>query len=524
MYHSNNYNKLKKLTLMKYFRMLTMLSLVFFLGCTSNLNEKLGGELNATQAGKITSGTQFLNSAYKALQIFETQDNVWAMEEHTSDELEGPTRGGDWDDNGIWRQLHQHTWDAGHTFVKNTFNGLSNGVFQSIQALSFKTTPSEKAQAQFLQAWFVFHLLDLYGQVPFRDAGEDLRQPSRVLKGQKAVDLIVADLEAAIPNLSNNVASSVVSKNAAEALLAKVYLNKTVFVNGGSSFTFDNADLDKVIANCDAVINSGNYSLSQGLGYYDNFRPDNDVNPGASEVIFSSKHTRGEAGGNIASRWFMTLHYNQNPSGWNGFTTLSTFYAKFTDPNDVRKGNNTLTGLTEISGLKAGFLEGQQYDENGTPLKDRLGNPLSFTVNSPIISSGPNLEDTGLRGIKYIPDFQNPSTPNNDYVLLRYADVLLMKAEAMLREGDATGSLAIVNQIRAARNAAALPSLDLSSLLDERGRELWWEGWRRQDQIRFGTFLDAGPQKAASSATYLLFPIPSSAIGANPNLVQNPGY
>jgi len=167
---------------------------------------------------------------------------------------------------------------------------------------------------------------------------------------------------------------------------------------------------------------------------------------------------------------------------------------------------------------------GQQYDENGVALKDRQGNPLNFTVNSPIISSGSNLEDTGIRGIKYIPDYQNPGTPNNDYVLLRYSDVLLMKAEAMLRKGDATGSLAIVNQIRVARNATPLASLNLSSLLDERGRELWWEGWRRQDQIRFGTFLDAGPQKAASSATYLLFPIPSIAISGNPNLVQNPGY
>lgn len=509
---------------MKYFRILTILSLVFTLSCSTNLDEQLGGELNTAQANVLTSGTQFLNSAYKALQSFDTQDLVWAMQEHTSDEVEGPTRGGDWDDNGIWRQLHQHTWDAGHQFVENTFNSLSNGVFLSIQALSFNLTASEKAQAQFLQAWFVFHILDLYGQVPFRDAGEDLRLPSRVLKGQEAVDLIVNELNEAIPNLPTNASTGIVSKSAAQALLAKILLNKGVYINGGTSPTFDNADLDQVITNCDAVINSGKYTLSQGLGYYDNFRPDNDVNPGASEVIFVSKNTRGEGGGNIASRYFMTLHYNQNPSGWNGFTTLSDFYQKFTDPNDVRKGNNTLTGLTEISGLKAGFLEGQQVDENGTQIMDRLGNPLIFTVNSPIISSGPNLESTGLRGIKYIPDFDNPGTPNNDDVLLRYSDVLLMKAEAMLRKGDAGRGLAIVNQIRTARNAAALGSVDLGSMLDERGRELWWEGWRRQDQIRFGTFLDAGPQKSASDVKYLLFPIPSIAISGNPNLTQNPGY
>ncbi len=509
---------------MKYFRILTIVSLVIFSSCATDLEEKLGGELNGEQANSITTGTQFLNSAYIALGSFETQDLVWAMQEHTSDELVGPTRGGDWDDNGIWRQLHQHTWDAGHQFVENTFNSLSNGVFQSIQALSFDLTDTEKAEAQFLQAWFVYHLLDLYGQVPFRDAGEDLRQPSRVLVGQEAVDLIISNLEAAIAGLPSNTATSVVGKETAQAFLAKIYLQKAVLVNGGDSFTFDTTDLDKVISNCDAVMNSGKFALSQGLAYYDNFRPDNDTNPGASEVIFASKHVRGEGGGNIPSRWFMTLHYNQNPGGWNGFTTLSDFYSKFDDNNDVRKGNQTLSGLTDVGGVKAGFLQGQQFDQNGTALQDRLGNALVFSNVSPIISSGNDLEITGIRGIKYIPDYDNLNQPDNDYVLLRYSDVVLMKAEAMLRKGDAAGALAIVNQVRAARNAGALASLDETALIDERGRELWWEGWRRPDLIRFGTFLNAGAQKESSTATYLLFPIPSIAISGNPNLTQNPGY
>jgi starch-binding outer membrane protein, SusD/RagB family len=508
---------------MKYFKILTTLSLVFFLSCSTDLEEKLGGELSAEQAAEITSGTQFLNSAYKQLQQFETQDLIWAMQEHTSDELVGPTRGGDWDDNGIWRQLHQHTWDAGHQFVENTFNNLSNGVFQTIQALSFDLTTSEIAQAQFLQAWFVFHLLDLYGQVPFRDAGEDLREAARVLTGEDAVNLIISNLESAIPNLPTNSSTGIASQAAGQALLAKSYLQKPVWISGGKGFSFDNADLDKVIQNCDGVISAG-YSLSQGLGYYDNFRPDNDVNPGASEIIFVSKHARGENGGNIASRWFMTLHYNQNPGGWNGFTTLSDFYSKFDDDNDVRKGNKTLSGLTDVSGLKAGFLQGQQVDVDGNNLQDRLGNLLFFTTVSPIISSGPDLEITGIRGLKYIPDYDNLNVPNNDYVLLRFSDVLLMKAEALLRKGDDGSALAIVNQIRAARNATDLGSIDLASLLDERGRELWWEGWRRPDQIRFDTFLDGGAQKEPSSETYLLFPIPSISISGNPNLIQNPGY
>ncbi len=119
--------------------------------------------------------------------------------------------------------------------------------------------------------------------------------------------------------------------------------------------------------------------------------------------------------------------------------------------------------------------------------------------------------------------------PVNDYVLLRYADVVLMKAEAILRGGtDTQGQTAatIVNDLRASRKATTLGTVDLTAVLAERGRELYWEGWRRQDQIRFGTFLNPVDQRPTKSpATAVLFPFPQQAIDSNPNLApQNPGY
>ena len=116
--------------------------------------------------------------------------------------------------------------------------------------------------------------------------------------------------------------------------------------------------------------------------------------------------------------------------------------------------------------------------------------------------------------------------------MFRLADVLLMKAEAILRGGTGTAAgpygstpLAIVNSIRAKRGAADLAAVDLNALLDERGREMYWECWRRQDLIRFGKFLQAWQEKAADAGTKnLLFPIPSSQLAVNPNLTQNPGY
>src|SRR5699024_6277279 len=116
---------------------------------------------------------------------------------------------------------------------------------------------------------------------------------------------------------------------------------------------------------------------------------------------------------------------------------------------------------------------------------------------------------------------------NNDWVVYRYSDVLLMKAEAILRGGTGTtaDALSIVNSIRKNRNAASLSSLDLDELLDERGRELYWEGWRRQDLIRFGKYLDTWETKPETGMPKeLVYAIPSQQLAVNASLDQNPGY
>jgi hypothetical protein len=99
-----------------------------------------------------------------------------------------------------------------------------------------------------------------------------------------------------------------------------------------------------------------------------------------------------------------------------------------------------------------------------------------------------------------------------------------MKAEALLRTGKAAEGLVIVNQIRTNRGATPFASLTLDNLLDERSRELYWEGWRRNDLIRFGKFLGSWTEKSASGDERLLFAIPSEQLAVNPNLTQNPGY
>ena len=227
------------------------------------------------------------------------------------------------------------------------------------------------------------------------------------------------------------------------------------------------------------------------------------------------------------------MHYNQQPSGWNGFTTLSDFYNKF-EASDVRRGvaynyTSPVNGNTNpANAVNVGFLVGQQYHMvTGAALKDRTGAPLAFTPEVKIIEKGTNLEVTGIRAYKFPIDFQFDDNGNvdNDCPIFRLGDVMLMKAEALLRTSNAAAGLAIVNTLRANRGATPLASLTEDIMLDERGREMYLETWRRQDLIRFGKFLQPMQEKSeASDPKYLLFPIPNGQLAANPNLVANPGY
>jgi hypothetical protein len=157
-------------------------------------------------------------------------------------------------------------------------------------------------------------------------------------------------------------------------------------------------------------------------------------------------------------------------------------------------------------------------------LKDRKGNPLVFTAALTLITGGATLETAGIRSQKYIPDEANVSTPENDYALMRYSDALLMKAEAILRGGTGVNDLTKFALLVSRTNVAGSIPTTLDAIYTERGKELWYEGWRRNDMVRFGKFLDQRELKPyVSDARYILFPIPADAL-FNANLKQNPGY
>lgn len=469
-----------------------------------------------------------LSGAYTSGAIREAymdQGRLFALDELSTDAALGPTRGGDWDDNAVLRQLHTHTYGPDHDFNKNTWIQLYAAIHEANLVIGSSPNAQQEAEARFLRALSYYHVIDLWGQVPYREIGSDPNADALVYSRAEATNWVISDLEDTMADLpaSNPLRAN---QNAAHWLLAKLYLNKAVFTADAPEgpYNFDNADMDQVIAHIDAI--SGTVLADD---YWDNFIPTNTET--SEELIFVLQNFGGISSGPVRSRWHMGQHYNQTPGGWNGFTTLSEYYDMF-DPNDERI-NKWVEEVTEKSGYNVGFQIGQQYGPGGPgvgdPLDDRLGNPLIFTKEVELVNSGSAIEVAGIRGVKYVPDYggsadgDNAGRDNadNDFVIARYADALLMKAEALARKGDTGGAQTLVQQLA---NEASTTISSVDDILDVRARELWWEGWRRNDRVRFGVYLSSMELKEYDSdPKYILYPIPAGAL-LNPNLVQNPGY
>ena len=469
------------------------------------------------------------------------QNGLFAMNEVSTDEYIVPTRGTDWGDNGRWLAIHQQTWNAELFDVVQPWQQLNSITINATRVINDKSVSTAggdvtqlKAEARFYRAWAMHWILDMWRQVPFRDVDLPNSAIPEVLTGQAAIDFIVADLNAAIADLPTVTAGngiglkSTPTQAAANLLLARLHLNKHIYLGTTAAA----GDMQVVINAVDDITADG-YSLAASGDFFDIFRPSNDV-----ETIWWSASDTGP-------RIWHTLHYNQNHpdntgGGWNGFTTLSEFYQLFEGDPDInvpgsgqeeRRGvvHDATSANADNLGIGIGFLIGQQYEEDGTPLnaRDNVGGvPLVFTKEVEIAeftAPGDNatLETAGTRMTKYHPN-EEGGPSRRHVVKYRYADAYLMKAEAMLRTGGDPTTM--INNLRTIRGATALGSVGEAELLAERGRELYQEMARRQDLIRFGQYLRAWNLKSVGDSHLEILPIPLSDVLANPNLVQNPGY
>lgn len=488
---------------------------IFFLIACSDLDEDLNSDLNSETAEEFLNENTDINALLERVyrdfdsNFIQHSGSVWALQEISADHAIVPSRPSGWDNGGVYRQLHTHAWIPENPMIMDVWRRLNRGVFDATNVLSFSSNAEQEAEARFLRAYFMYTLLDLYNQVPFRNPGDNLLEPSTVLEGVEAADFIIQEVEEVLPDLPQDRPAYLASKNAARGLLARMYLNRGVYENRENP-EFSQADLEKVIFYADEITHR---SLDF---YWDSFGPDN--NEVSSELIFTIE---GEGGVRSHSLWvwwhaiFPTEIRLPNGGGWNGFASTPELYDLFEEEDDIRLYYDH--PITTPRGYNAGLLTGQQYSPDGNPLPD-----VVFTKEIPTLI-GASLWN-GYRPVKYIPDYEHPGAADNDIVLIRYADVQLMKAEALLRTGQEDKALLIVNEIREMREVEPLTTINLDVLLEVRGRELYWEGHRRQDLIRYEKFLGSWTLKEPSAAKYLIYPIPPADVLANPNLDQNPDY
>lgn len=491
--------------------------------CKKELNPTKDSVTKSAAAGSAAYLNSIVLGAYTQLQSLTANNSMLLTSEETTDAVIVPARiGGDWLDAGLWQPLWLHTYGPGNSNFADSWDNCYNAIGQiNITIDLLKGLPATDgtnysvAELQTLRDYYYFLLLANFGKVPYitsssTDANSVTNQAAAL-----TYQALVTELTANAPKLSAKTALQDPSqygrmnKWAAYFLLAKLNLNKNVIT--GST---DNSGYTDCSRYCDSLMKSG-YSLTPN--FLDNFSSNNN---GSNENIFVIPYDHIYAPG--FQYQMMTFHYNQaakynwgsTGGPWNGFSANADYYNKFSN-NDARK---------------AGWQHGIQYAADGvTPLTTR-GSDSSLILNfRPQVSSLYNAtEYDGVRQQKWAltPGFQSQDA---DFALFRYSDVLLMKAECELRLSGAAAALPFIAPVRQRAGLAnfTTAAFNADSLLAERGREFVWEGWRRQDLIRFGHLGDKKQFKNYNDPAdkhLELLPIPTREILKNKNLKQNTGY
>lgn len=481
-------------------------------------------------------------------------NGLWRAQEITSDQIVIPARPWGWFDDGVYQRLHRHTWTSDDEVVINAWNRTYAGITNCnrvIYQIESGLIPIEEAREATLaelrtvRASYYAILCDFFGNVPIvtqfdLPAGFLPEQNTR----QEVYDFVVSELEECIPLLSpeNNLATyGKFNRWAAYTLLAKMYLNAEVYTG--------TPQWEKCIVATDAVINSGaGYILepNQKNVFVTN-------NENSREIVFGLALDE-----NFTDNWnafdhhMQTLQqenqatYNLLNTPWGGMCAIPQFIDAF-DEEDGRFIHN--------------WIKGQQYTSTGQPLNVAqgafTGQPLIFVNELPGLERGESVH--GLRLGKFEIAMGAMNRLSNDYPVFRYAQVLMMKAESLLRIGRADEAATIVTEIRQ-RNFPDNPAkavvtgnellggsryayglhdavnnqftnegggdIQYGRFLDELGWEFEQEGHRRTDLIRFGVFSTKSwlSHRVTSNLNRNIFPIPRLELEKNGNLTQNPGY
>ena len=506
----------------KYIIAALILGLGALSSCT-NLDEQLYDIVSTDDYGKTEKEVQtIVGGAYATLRgygsgtaegngvnCYPTCEYVFFVNECSSDEACIPTRGSDWYDGGRYQQLQYHTYDANNTCVlaawRYAFTGVSkvNAIIYQVDQsdLSEESKSVVKAELRGLRAYYYYLLLDEFGNVPISTDFTQTELPANSTR-QQVYDFVEKELVEIIPDLPAGVQYGRFTQNVAYTLLGRLYLNAEVYTG--------TPQWQKCIDACEKVTG---YSLMSN--YKANFFTENQ---GSSEIIFAIPydHKQGTVGNYLAS---MTYHYNQKYAfsadgsyQWcgNGICAQPGVYSSYED-GDLRRDETLMIG--------------QQYSaKDGSPINMDNGEPLNYTEE---ISDFTNAkQNEGARLDKYQWNATDSWERDNDWVLMRYAEVLMMQGEAYYRLGYTQTALSYINQVRTRAGLPGLATLDDTSLDREWLHEFAFEGIRRTVNIRFGTYFNEWWQKVAEAPDRHtgIYPIPAEERAKNPNLKQNPGY
>lgn len=476
-----------------------------------------------------------------------TGRGIYDLNTFTTDEAMMPTRGGDWYDGGFWQGLYLHRWGVNNEAIYATWEYLyrtvilCNGSLEKIQAFS-AAHPTEEvvplvAEVRALRAMFYYYIMDLFGSVPLIEKSSPALEEIVQEKRSKVFYFIVKELVDSEPFLSlersnqPGVYYGRVTRPVVWFLLAKLALNAEVYADDdwtdgsrpdGKSLFFevDGQSLNawQTVCRYGEKLAAAGYSLEED--YTANFAVFNESSKENIFVIPMDKTLYA----NQFIYLFRSRHYNHAKAyglgGENGASATKEVLEAFgydTPQVDARFDYCYFAGPVND-------LEGRQVmlDDGVTPL---VYEPWKVALD---VSGQPWEKTAGARMKKYEVDptaLKDGKLLDNDIVLFRYADMLLMQSEAKVRNGE--NGDAELNRVRS-RVGMPPQTATLDCLLEERMRELAWEGWRRQDLIRFGRFTRAysdRPQLPGEENGYTtVFPIPEKVVGMNPNLYQHKGY
>ncbi len=441
-----------------------------------------------------------------------------------------------WSDAGV-PDFHNMSWTPSNTFTNAYYNRLgqqiafANSFIDNAQALASDPEVAYYiAEARFIRAYAYYNVIDAYGKAPLITSSKADLKPTQNSRAElfNFVESELKDLETKLKAARANEYGRV-DAVAAQALLARLYLNAKVYI-GVDKYTDCITYAKKVIASSyrlNTIDANGN-----GTAYDELFLADNNKNGAQNEFIFlaSFDGLNTKTYGGTAFIMHAATGGNMNATalglngGWGGITVTKEFVNKF--EASTRNGNNEPTAWND---KRAMFHTDGQTFESTDYVKD-------FTKGGYAVTKFKNITSTGAAGKDPAKDF-----PDTDLPLIRLAEVYLTYAEAVLRGGaggDRATALGYINQLRTRGSGSiagniADADLTLDFILDERARELYWEGLRRTDLIRYGKFTNAsylwsfkgGAASGVAVPDYRnLYPIPSDARAANENLSQNTGY